>query len=355
MQRFDLEFVTQEVSFKLAALTLQSTLRDRILEEQLSDAQLLTWRQRDVERDNGLYTVEDGSTKMYKDLQRLYWWPRMKRDIFRFVSECLTCQQGFNSIWVIVDRLTKSAYFLPVKTTYNISKYAELYLKEIVRLHGIPVSIVTDKDPRFTSGFWRSLHHALGTRLDFSTTFHPQTDGQSERVIQTLEDSLRACDSDSIDDVGERVDIGPEIVRLNAEMVVQISQRMRTTQSRQKSYADRRRHDMEFAVGDYMFLKVASMNGVLRSGKKGKKYMANPTHVLELKPLQLAKDLSFEERPVRILERKERKLRNRVISKVQWQNHLVEQATWETESDLLARYPKLFGKPNFGDEILLRG
>ncbi|XP_073138568.1 uncharacterized protein [Henckelia pumila] len=194
MQRFDLEFVTREVSVKLATLTLQSNLRDRICEGQLTDAQLLPWRQRYVERESSLYTVEDGivryrgrlwvpvddtlrqkvmteahrslyyihpgSTKMYKDLQRLYWWP---------------------------------AHFLPVKTTYSMSNYAELYLKDIVRLHGIPVSIVSDRDPWFTSGFWRSLHHALGTRLNFSTTFHPQTDEQSERVIHTLEDLLRAC------------------------------------------------------------------------------------------------------------------------------------------------------------------
>ncbi|KZV53065.1 hypothetical protein F511_03978 [Dorcoceras hygrometricum] len=100
---------------------------------------------------------------------------------------------GFNAIWVIVDRLTKSAHFLPVKTTYDLSKYAELYVKEIVRLHGIPSSIVSDRDPRFTSRFWISLHKALGTKLTFSTAFHPQTDGQSERVIKILEDLLRAC------------------------------------------------------------------------------------------------------------------------------------------------------------------
>ncbi|KZV52548.1 Gag protease polyprotein [Dorcoceras hygrometricum] len=100
--------------------------------------------------------------------------------------------QGFNAIWVIVYRLTKSAYFLSVKTTYDLNRYAELYIKEIVRLHGITSSIVSDRDPRFTSRFWKSLHQDLGTKLNFSTSFHPQTDGQSERVIQILEDLLRA-------------------------------------------------------------------------------------------------------------------------------------------------------------------
>ena len=95
-----------------------------------------------------------------------------------------------NSIWVIVDRLTKSAHFLPVKTQYNADKLAMIYVNEIVRLHGVPVSIVSDRDPKFVSRFWQSLQDAMGTELKFSTTFHPQTDGQSERTIQTLEDML---------------------------------------------------------------------------------------------------------------------------------------------------------------------
>ena len=98
-----------------------------------------------------------------------------------------------DSVWVVVDRLTKSAHFLPVRTDYSLDKLAELYIKEIVRLHGIPVSIISDRDPRFTSIFWGKLQEALGTRLNFSTAFHPQTDEQSKRVIQILEDMLRGC------------------------------------------------------------------------------------------------------------------------------------------------------------------
>ena len=100
---------------------------------------------------------------------------------------------GNNAIWVIVDQLTKSAHFLPMKVNFSMDHLASIYVKEIVRMHGVPVSIVSDKDPRFTSRFWHSLHKALGTKLSFSTAFHPQTDGQSERVIQVLEDFLRAC------------------------------------------------------------------------------------------------------------------------------------------------------------------
>ena len=155
----------------------------------------------------------------------------MKREIAKFISQCLVYQQikvehqrpagcsqplhipewkwehitmdfvaglprtqtGHDSVWVVVDRLTKSAHFLHFKITYSMDKLGSIYVTEIVRLHGVPVSIVSDRDSRFTSKFWTSLQNALGTKLNFSTAFHPQTDGQSERTIQTLEDMLRAC------------------------------------------------------------------------------------------------------------------------------------------------------------------
>ena len=145
----------------------------------------------------------------------------MKIDISEFVTKCLVCQKvkaehqvpsGFlqpiripewkwdritmdflvglpltrrkhDSVWAIVNRLTKSAYFLPVRTDYSLDKLTELYIKEIVRLHGIPISIISDRDLGFTSRFWGKLQEALGTRLNFSTAFNPQTDGQSEIVI----------------------------------------------------------------------------------------------------------------------------------------------------------------------------
>ena len=110
-----------------------------------------------------------------------------------FVVGLPRSKDGYDSIWVIVDRLTKSAHFLPVKATYSVAKLAKLYVKHIVCLHGVPVSIVSDRGSVFTSRFWQKLQEAMGTRLDFSTAFHPQTDGQSERTIQTLEDMLKMC------------------------------------------------------------------------------------------------------------------------------------------------------------------
>ena len=98
--------------------------------------------------------------------------------------------KGYDSIWVIVDRLTKSAHFIPIKTTYSVAQYAQIYIQNIVSLHGVPISIISDRGTQFTSRFWQKLQEALGTQLDFSTAFHPQTDGQSERMIQTLEDML---------------------------------------------------------------------------------------------------------------------------------------------------------------------
>ncbi|XP_071921751.1 uncharacterized protein [Coffea arabica] len=177
------------------------------------------------------YTIHPGVNKMYHDVKELYWWDGLKKDVARFVQKCLICQQGksehqkhsgllqpleipewkwdhitmdfvtglprsqkgFDAVWVIVDRLTKSAHFLPVNMSFSLEKLAKLYTEEIMRLHGIPISIVSDHDPRFVSRFWQKFQETLGTKLRFSTAYHPQTDGQSERIIQTLEDMLRSC------------------------------------------------------------------------------------------------------------------------------------------------------------------
>ncbi|XP_062112467.1 uncharacterized protein LOC133823622 [Humulus lupulus] len=183
------------------------------------------------EAHNTPYTVHPSSTKMYRSLREHFWWPGMKKDVAQYVARYLTCQmikaehqrpggelqpleipewkweqiamdfviglprtsKGYDSIWVIIDRLTKSAHFLPVKVTYTGDQLAEAYVQEIVRLHRIPISIVLDRDSKFTSKFWQSLHKAMGTRLKFSTAFHPQIDGQTERTIPNLENMLRAC------------------------------------------------------------------------------------------------------------------------------------------------------------------
>ncbi|XP_072962655.1 uncharacterized protein [Typha angustifolia] len=177
------------------------------------------------------YAMHRGGTKMYHELKKKFWWEGMKRNIGEFVAKCLTCQQvkiehqrpagtlqplqipewkwehinmdfvtglpktqkGKNAIWVIIDRLTKSAHFLPVSTTDSMEKLAILFRDENFAHHRIPVSITSDRDPRFLSRFWKQFHQSFGTKLQFSTAYHPQTDGQSKRTIQSLEDMLRAC------------------------------------------------------------------------------------------------------------------------------------------------------------------
>ncbi|GJZ34858.1 putative reverse transcriptase domain-containing protein [Tanacetum coccineum] len=118
------------------------------------------------------YSIHSGSDKMYQDLKKLYWWPNMKAIIAEYVGKCLTCSR--------------------VKAEYSIETLTRVYIKEIVSRYGLPISIISDRDSHFTSRFWQSLQRALGTQLDMSTAYHPETDGQSERTIQTLEDMLRA-------------------------------------------------------------------------------------------------------------------------------------------------------------------
>jgi hypothetical protein len=307
------------------------------------------------EAHNSKFSVHPGATKMYRDLKDFYWWPNMKQDVADFVAKCLVCQQvkaehqrpagllhslevpewkwekitmdfvtglprsrkGYDSIWVIVDRLTKSAHFLPVKVTYGYEQYAKLYMDQIVKLHGVPVSIVSDRGPQFTSRFWGRFQEALGTKLEFSTAFHPQTDGQTERTIQTLEDMIRACVMDfggswddhlpliefsynnsyhsSIqmapyealygrkcrsplywEDLGESRILGPDLLEATKAKVRLIQERVKAAQSRQKAYADNRRRELEFENGDYVFLRVSPMKGVFRFGKRGK---LNPRYI----------------------------------------------------------------------------
>nr|GEZ31162.1 putative reverse transcriptase domain-containing protein [Tanacetum cinerariifolium] len=231
---------------------------------------------------------------------------------------------GHDSIWVVVDRLTKSAYFLPIHEDYKTKKLARIYINEIVARHGVPVSIISDRDGRFASQLWQALQKELGTKLNMSTAYHPETDGQSERTIQTLKDMLRACVVDfggswdthiplvefsynnsyhkSIKcapfealyrrkcrspviwtEVGESQLIGPEIIQETTEKIFQIKERLKTARSSQKSYADKRRKPLEFIVEDRVLLKVSPWKGVVRFGKKGKltPWYVGPFEIIE--------------------------------------------------------------------------
>ncbi|CAN4087034.1 unnamed protein product [Withania somnifera] len=117
-------------------------------------------------------------------------WERVTMD---FVSGLPRTSRGFDSVWVIVDRSTKSAHFIPTHSSYSAERPARIYIREVVRLHGVPISIISDRGTQFTSKFWRAVQRDLGTEVHLSTAFHPQTDGRSERTIQILEDMPRAC------------------------------------------------------------------------------------------------------------------------------------------------------------------
>ncbi|GJU18073.1 putative reverse transcriptase domain-containing protein [Tanacetum coccineum] len=228
-----------------------------------------------------------------------------------FITKLPRSKSRHDTIWVVVDRLTKSAHFLVIRGDYSMEKLARLYIDEIVARHGVPVSIILDRDGRVTSCFWQTLQKALGMRLDMSTAYHPQMDGQSECIIQTLGDILRACVIDfggswdvhlplaefsynnsyhlSIQcapfkasygrkcrspimwvEIGESRLIGPELVQETTNKVVLIKEKLKATRDRQKSYADNRRKPLEFEVGDQVLLKASPWKGVIHFGKKGK-------------------------------------------------------------------------------------
>ncbi|GKC99941.1 putative reverse transcriptase domain-containing protein, partial [Tanacetum coccineum] len=261
--------------------------------------------------------------------KKLYWWPNMKDKIATYVSKCLTCAKvkaeyqkpsgllvqpvipvwkwenitmdfitkllktssGQDTIWVIVDRLTRFAHFLPMKETDSMEKLMRQYLKEVVSRHGVPVLIMYDQDSKFTSHLWKSLNEALSTQLAMSTAYHPQTDGQRERTIQTLEDMLRACVIDfGKAEVGDAQLIGSEIVHETTEKVIQIKNCIQATRDRQKSYADKRRKPLEFEVGDKVMLKVSPWKWVIPFGKRGK---LNPRYIGPFKILAKVGALAY--------------------------------------------------------------
>jgi transposase InsO family protein len=205
--------------------------------------------------------------------------------------------KGYDSIWVIVDRLTKISHFLPVKTDHPVNVYAQLYIARILSLHGVPKTIVSDRGPQFVSKFWEELHKSLGTKLLHSSAYHPQISGQTERVNQILEDMMRACVlkfprkwderlplaefsynnsyQESIkmapfealygrqcrtllnwSEPGERCFFRPDMVKEAEDKVQKIIYNMKKAQARQKSYADTRRMPLYFLEGDYVYLKV---------------------------------------------------------------------------------------------------
>jgi hypothetical protein len=306
-----------------------------------------------------------------------------------------------------------------VHTTYSTKKYAEVYLDQIFWLHGVPKTIISDRGTQFIACFWEQLQCALGTKLIRSSAYHPQTDGQTERVNQILEGMLRACIIHygtswdkclalaefsyqsslqmapfealygrkcrtplSWSETGERKIFGPDLVTEAEDKVKIIQANLKTAQSRQKSYADRRRKPLQFQVGDFVYLRVSPTKGVQRFGTKGKlapryvgpfeilkicgpvaykirlpsqlaaihdvfhisqlkKCIKVPTEIVETRAIEIEPDLSYTEQPIQILDTKERVTRRKKIKmyKILWDHHTEEEANWETKSYLQRNFP----------------
>nr|GEU44456.1 putative reverse transcriptase domain-containing protein [Tanacetum cinerariifolium] len=256
-------------------------------------------------------------------------WERITMD---FVTKLPRTSNRHETIWVIVDRLTKSAHFIPTRETESMDTLTWLYIKEIISRHGVPISTISDRDSHFTSRFWQSLQNALGTQLDMSTSYHPETDEQSERTIQTLKDMLRACAIDfrkgwekhlplvefsynnsyhaSIKatpfeslygrkcrspicwaEVGDTQLTGPEIIHETTEKIVQIQQHLQAARDRQRSYANVRRKPLEFQNKDRVTLRISPRKGIIRFGKRGK---LNPRYIGPFKILKRISPVAYK-------------------------------------------------------------
>ncbi|WVZ96060.1 hypothetical protein U9M48_041743 [Paspalum notatum var. saurae] len=303
-----------------------------------------------------------------------------------FVVGLPRTQKGYDSIWVIIDRFTKSAHFLPVKTVYRANTYAELYIAKIVSLHGVPRTITSDRGSVFVSRFWEQLQNALGTKLIHSSAYHPQTSGQVERSLNMAPfEALygeRCRTPLNWSEHRERATFGPDLVTQAEEQVKFIQSNPKSARSEQKSYSDRRRRPLVFEKGDHVYLRVSPMKGVHRFGVKGKlapryvgpfkiteqcgpvayrlelpphlaavhdvfhvsqlkKCLRVPEEEVDTSQVQIEPDLTYEARPIKILDQKQRSTRRNTVNfyKVQWSDHSEEEATWETEEYLQTKHP----------------
>ncbi|GJW48564.1 putative reverse transcriptase domain-containing protein [Tanacetum coccineum] len=362
------------------------------------------------------YSIHPGSDKMYQDMKKLYWWPNMKANIATYVSKCLTCakvkaehqrpsgllvqpeipqwkwdnitmdfvtklpksSQGYDTIWVIVDRLTKSAIFMPMRETDPMDKLARMYLKEVVTKHGIPVSIICDIVTLGSHQFLEVSSEGFGYKFGYEYCISSAKlrtklgePSPNSRGYATYHASIKAAPFEALygrkcrspvcwAEVGQVQLTGPELVQETMERIIQIKQRIQTARDRQKSYADLKHKPMEFQVGDKVMLKVLPWKGVVRFGKRGKlnpryvgpfkvlkkKCYSDDPLVVPLEGLQVDDKLHFVEEPVEIMDREVKQLRQSrvLIVKVRWNSRRGPEFTWEREDQFRKKYPHLFTK-----------
>jgi hypothetical protein len=301
------------------------------------------------EMHNVPYAGHPGYQKTVAAVKSHYFWSGMKKEIFEYIARCmefhkvkaehrhpvgllqplpipewkwevvtmdfitrfLRTRKQHDSIMVVVDNLTKDAHFIPLKTTHKETYVAYVFMKEVAWLHGIPKTIVSDRDPKFTSNVWKGLFKGFRMNMNFSTTYHPESDGQIERVNRVIEDTLRMYVMDkpskwedylhlvefaynngyqaslkmspfealygrkwntpvSQDNQVDREVVGPEFLKEMEEQILKIKQNLKAAQDRQKRYADRNRIHREFKVGDHVFLKVKANRSSLKMGNWAK-------------------------------------------------------------------------------------
>ncbi|GKB36861.1 putative reverse transcriptase domain-containing protein [Tanacetum coccineum] len=357
--------------------------------------------------------MHPGADKMYHDLRDMYWWPGMKRDIATNVRKCLTCSKvkaehqrpsgllqqpeipewkwdkitmdfitklprsknRYDTIWVIVDRLTKSAHFLAIREDYSTERLAKIYIDEIVTLHGVPVSIISDRDGRELTiqtledmlracvidfcGNWDN--HLPLAEFSYNNSYH-----SSIRCAPFEALYGRKCRSPVLlAEIGESSLIEPELVQETTDKVVLIKEKLKAARDRQKSYADNRRKPLEFEVGDRVMLKVSPWKGVIRFGKKAyrlrfseelsgehetfhvsnlKKCLADASLHVPLDDIRVDKTLRFIEEPVEIMDREVKRLKHSRISlvKVRWNSKRGPESTWERKDYMKSKYPQFF-------------
>ncbi|GJQ95478.1 putative reverse transcriptase domain-containing protein [Tanacetum coccineum] len=333
------------------------------------------------------YSIHQGFDKMYQDLKQLYWWPNMKANFTTYVSKCLTCAKvkvehqkssgllvqpeipewkwekitmdfvtklpkttnGYDTIWVIVDHLTKYTHFLPMRENDPMEKLMKLYMKEVVTRHGVPISIISDRNGRFTSLFWQALHKALGTQLDMSMAYHPETNGQSERTIQTLEDMLRAC----VLDFGKNWDRHLPLVKFSYNNSYHTSIKAAPFE---ELYGRKCRSPAEVSTSlhqDRTVVKCRVLSLEDKAHLTGggyvcpfKKCLSNESLVILLEELRVDDKLHFVEEPVEVMDReiKQLKISRIPIVKVKWNSKRDPEFTWEREDQFMQKYLHLFTK-----------
>eukprot|EP00253_Pinus_taeda_P009241 PITA_09241 len=453
---------SQDVEYQRLKQQVPLSSKESLQEYEISKDGMLLYRKRlVVPNDNNLknlilnefhtshYAGHPGYQKMLTALRKEYYWPGMKKHVAEYIARCLECQQiktehqhpagllqplpipewkweiismdfitglpktkrNNDSIMVVVYKLSKAAHFIPVQSTYRAVQIAHIFVQNVFRLHGLPKTIISDRDVKFTSAFWRALFAELGTQLNFSTAYHPQTDGQTERVNQMVEDMLRACvmqkptqwedylhlvefaynngyhtsiqmspfevlygrecrTPSNWSGPEDKLKLGPEMLQEMEDVVKKVRANLKAAQDRQKNFADRKRRFKEYQVGDHVYIRIQARKSTLQWSSCAKLapcyfgpfqvlarvgpiayQLALPSNIRIHNVFHVSMLKKYVYDPKHVI--KWQNIRKRVINeiKVQWQHYGPKEATWEDEELFRKAYPELFGDTRHRDDV----